>query len=144
LKKDAFEKDKFDTLYNLGEALTNLKRVYPVAFIILTQLNRDINSPERNEDGKYGNHVLESDIFGADALLQHADTVIGIDRPGKRKIRFYGPDRYVIDNDNILVLHFLKCRNGDARMSFFKAEFERMKIVEMETPPQQERRVTTR
>lgn len=144
LKKDAYEKDKYDSLYNLGEALTYLKRIYPIIFIILTQLNRDINSPERNEDGKYGNHVLESDIFGADALLQHADTLIGIDRPGKRKIRFYGPERYLIDNDNILVLHFIKCRNGDARMSFFKAEFEKMKIVEMETPPQQERRVNTR
>ena len=141
LKKAPYEKDKFDTLYNLGETLTALKRKYPVAFIILTQLNRDINSPERNEDGRYGNYVLESDIFGADALLQHADTVIGIDRPGKRKIRFYGPDRYVIENDTILVFHFLKCRNGDTRMSFFKSEFEKMQIVEMETPPQQERRL---
>ena len=39
-----------------------------------------------------------------------------------------------------LVLHFLKARNGDARMSFFKAKFEQMKIEEMETPGQQERR----
>lgn len=141
LKKAAYEKDKFDTLYNLGETLTALKRRYPVAFIILTQLNRDINNPERNEDGKYGNYVLESDIFGADALLQHADTVIGIDRPGKRKIRFYGPDRYVIEDEKVLVFHFIKCRNGDTRMSFFKAEFERMQVSEMETPPQQERRL---
>jgi hypothetical protein len=27
-------------------------------------------------------------------------------------------------------------------MSFFKAEFEKMKITEMETPPQQERRMS--
>ena len=141
LKRAPFEKDKMDTLYNLGEALTDLKRRYPIIFIILTQLNRDINNPERNEDGKYGNYVLESDIFGADALLQHADTVVGIDRPGKRKIRFYGPDRYMIEDENVLVFHFLKCRNGDARMSFFKAEFYHMKVVEMPTPPQQERRV---
>jgi hypothetical protein len=39
-------------------------------------------------------------------------------------------------------MHFLKCRNGDSRMSFFKAEFEKMKITEMETPPQQERRIS--
>jgi hypothetical protein len=39
-----------------------------------------------------------------------------------------------------LVLHFLKARNGDARMSFFKAEFEKMQIAEMPTPGQQERR----
>lgn len=140
LKKAPFEKDKFDTLYNLGEAITELKRKYPIAFIILTQLNRGIDNPERNEDGKYGNYILESDIFGSDALLQHADTLIGINRPGKQKIRFYGPDRYIIDDDKVLVLHFLKCRNGDNRMSFFKAQFERMRITEMATPAQQEKR----
>jgi replicative DNA helicase len=140
LKKAPFEKDKFDTLYNLGEAITELKRKYPIAFIILTQLNRGIDNPERNEDGKYGNYILESDIFGSDALLQHADTLIGINRPGKQKIKLYGPDRYLIEDDKVLVLHFLKCRNGDNRMSFFRAEFARMRIAEMPTPPQQEKR----
>jgi replicative DNA helicase len=138
------EKDKHDTLNNLGEALTELKRIYPISFIVLSQLNRNIDNPERAEDGKYGNYVLESDIFGADALLQHADTVIGINRPGKQKIRFYGPDRFIIDDDRVMVLHFLKCRNGDTRMSFFRAEFEKMRIVEMITPPQQEKRLTTK
>ena len=31
-------------------------------------------------------------------------------------------------------------RNGDTRMSFFRAAFERMEIHEMDTPPQQQRR----
>lgn len=137
------EKDKHDTLFALGEAITELKRKYPIHFIILSQLNRGIDSPERNEDGRYGNYVLESDIFGADALLQHADTLIGINRPGKQKIRYYGPDRYIIDDDTVLVFHFLKCRNGDTRMSFFKAEFSKMRIVEMNTPGQQEKRLKT-
>ena len=141
LKKAAHEKDKYDTLYALGEALTALKRLYPIAFIILSQLNRNVDSPERSEDGKYGNYILESDLFGADALLQHADMLIGINRPGKQKIRFYGPDRFIIDNDRVLVVHFLKCRNGDTRMSFFKAEFERMMITEMDTPATQEKRI---
>lgn len=136
-RKAPAEKNKNDMLNNLGEALTYLKRKYPVMFIVLSQLNRNIDHPDRSEDGKYGNYILESDIFGADALLQHADTVIGINRPGKQKIRFYGPDRFIIEDDKVLVLHFLKCRNGDTRLSFFKAEFERMQIVEMETPPTQ-------
>ena len=144
LKKAPFEKDKYDTLYNLGEAITELKRKFPIAFIILTQLNRGIDNPERNEDGRYGNYILESDIFGSDALLQHADTLVGINRPGKQKIKLYGPDKYLIEDDRILVLHFLKCRNGDNRMSFFRAEFEKMRISEMETPPKQERKLTTR
>jgi replicative DNA helicase len=143
-KKAPYEKDKQDMLNNLGEALTLLKRQYPIAFILLSQLNRNIDNPERSEDGKYGNYVLESDIFGSDAILQHADNVIGINRPAKQKIRYYGPDRYVIEDDRVLVLHFLKCRNGDTRLSFFRAEFEKMMIVEMITPPQQEKRIQTK
>lgn len=127
---------RLDALADLGEVLTELKRKYPILFIILSQLNRNIDNPERNEDGKYGNYVLESDIFGGDSLLQHADTVIGINRPAKQKIRFYGPDRFIIEDETVLVMHFLKCRNGDTRMSFFKAEFNKMKITESETPPQ--------
>jgi len=69
-------------------------------------------------------------------MLQHADTLIGINRPAKQKIRFYGPDKYIIENDRTLCLHFLKARNGDSRMSFFKAEFEKMQISEMPTPNQ--------
>ena len=143
-KKAAFEKDKHDMLNNLGEALTLMKRQFPISFIVLSQLNRNIDNPDRSEEGKYGNYVLESDLFGADALLQHADTVIGINRPAKQKIRFYGPDRYVIEDDRVIVLHFLKCRNGDTRLSFFKAEFEKMKLIEMITPPQQEKRLSTK
>jgi len=143
LKKDAYEKDKYDTLYSLGEALTNLKRRYPIAFIILSQLNRNIDNPERNEDGKYGNYILESDLFGADALLQHADMLVGINRPGKQKIRYYGPDRYIIDSEAVMAIHFLKVRNGNTRVSFFKAEFDKMQITETAPPPTQEKRLRT-
>jgi replicative DNA helicase len=140
-KKAPHERSVQDMLNNLGEALTLTKRKYPIAFILLSQLNRNIDNPDRSEDGKYSNYILESDIFGSDALLQHADTVIGINRPGKQKIRFYGPDRFIIESDRVLVLHFLKCRNGDTRLSFFRAEFERMRIVEMDTPPTQQLKV---
>ena len=133
-KKDKSERDKLEQLNKLGEALTYLKRLYPISFIVLSQLNRNIDKPERSEDGKYGNYILESDLFGADALLQHADTLVGINRPAKQKIRFYGPEKYIIDDDKVLVMHFLKCRNGDNRLSFFKAEFEKMTIKEMLTP----------
>jgi replicative DNA helicase len=140
LLKPIAKQNRNDMLYDLGEAITSLKRKYPIIFIILSQLNRSIDHPERNEDGKYGNYVLESDIFGADALLQHADTVIGLNRPGKQKIRFYGPERYIVPDDRLLVMHFLKCRNGENGLAFFHAAFERMTIDEAPVPPQQEMR----
>lgn len=140
LRRAKEEKDKMDTLYALGEALTYLKRKYPIAFIILSQLNRAIDAPERNEDGKYGNFILESDIMGADALLQHADTLIGLNRPGKQKIKRYGVERYIIDgNPDIMAMHFIKCRNGETGVAFFKTEFDKMRIVEIDAPAREER-----
>lgn len=136
-KKHPTEKDKHEMLSNLGEALTDLKKKYPVLFIVLNQLNRNAEDPERNEDGKYGNYILDSDIYGSDALLQHADLVIGINRPALKRIKFYGPERYIIEDMNVLVFHFLKVRNGDPRMSFFKARYDIMSVEEMDTPPKQ-------
>lgn len=142
VRKAAFEKGT-DTLYALGEKITSLKRKYPIAFIILSQLNRNIDSPERNEDGKYSNYINESDVFGADAMNQHTDLLVGLNRPAKQKIRYYGPDRYIIDDETILAMHFLKCRNGDTRMSFFKAEFDKMRILEIPTPPTANKKLRT-
>ena len=140
VKRAPYQNNTLDMLFELGEFFTQCKRDYPCLFIALSQLNRNIDNPERAIDGKYGNYILESDIFGSDAMLQHADTLIGINRPAKQKIRFYGPDRFIIEDDKTIVLHFLKARNGDTGMSFFKAKFASMQIEEMETPGLQEKR----
>jgi len=129
--------NKQELLYQLGETCTKLKRRYPIIFIVLSQLGRQVESHERNEDGKYGNYILETDIFGADALMQHADLVIGINRPAMKFIKYYGPDRFIIEDDTVLVFHFIKCRNGDTRMSFFRSKYKTMEIEEMDTPPRQ-------
>ncbi len=130
------QKDKFEVLYALGEAMTYMKKHYPVAFLILSQLNRNIDNPDRSKDGDYGNYVLDSDLFGADALLQHADVVLGINKPSIRKIRQYGPERFIISDEDTLAFHFLKSRNGTTRLSFFKLDRNSMRIVEIATPAQ--------
>ena len=134
--------DDMSMLKALGKTVTALKRKYPIAFIILSQLNRNIDAPERNEDGKYGNFILPSDIFGSDALLQHADTLIGLNLPGKQKLNYYGVERFIINQDpTILAMHFLKCRNGETGTAFFRTMFHKMKIEELPPPPKQERRM---
>jgi len=130
------QRDKFEMLGALGEALTMMKKKYPVAFIVLSQLNRNIDDPKRQEEGSYGNYVLDSDIYGSDALLQHADIVMGINKPSIRKIRQYGPEKFIIEDPDVLVFHFLKSRNGMTRISFFKLDRQVMRIVEIDTPPQ--------
>lgn len=135
VRKDKHEKNTLEMLYNLGETITKLKRMYPITFIILSQLNRDIEHPDRCQSGTYGNYVLESDFFGSDALLQHADVLIGVDKPAKRKITEYGPLRYLIDDPNLLAIHYLKVRNGEPGMAFFTAKFDTMEVHERQVEP---------
>jgi hypothetical protein len=136
------QKDKFEMLYALGEGLTMMKKKYPIAFVVLSQLNRNIDNADRARDGEYGNYVLDSDLFGADALLQHADVVLGINKPSIRKIRQYGPERFIISDEDTLVFHFLKSRNSTTRLSFFKLDRTNMRIVEIATPAQATKKVT--
>jgi hypothetical protein len=135
------QKDKFDMLGYLGEALTYMKKHYPIAFVVLSQLNRNIDAPERSRDGEYGNYVLDSDIYGSDALLQHADVVLGINKPSIRRIRQYGPEKFIIDDEDMLVFHFLKSRNGVTRTSFFKLDRSTMRIIEIPTPAQAAKKI---
>jgi replicative DNA helicase len=132
--KGSSEKDQFDTLHNLAKMMTNMKK-YPVMFIVLTQLNREVESIERQKAGTYGNYLFDSDIYGGDALLQHADLVLGINRPSKYNIRVYGPEKYQV-NPKHIILHYLKNRNGQAgKFSFFEEDFEHMKLYEVDAPP---------
>jgi replicative DNA helicase len=132
--KSSTEKDQFDTLHNLAKMMTNLKK-YNVMFIVLTQLNREVESIERQKPGTYGNYIFDSDIYGGDALLQHADLVFGINRPSKYNIKTYGPEKYQVTSKHI-VLHYLKNRNGQAgQFSFFEEDFEHMKLYEVDPPP---------
>ena len=66
--------------------------------------------------------------------MQHADMVVGVNRPAKRNITAYGPSKFIIADESVLVWHFLKCRSGDTGLNFFKAEFDKMRVVEMPTP----------
>ena len=133
-KNDVGQKDKFEMLGALGEALTQMKKHYPVAFVVLSQLNRNIDDIKRQVEANYGNYILDSDIYGSDALLQHADVVIGINKPSIRRIKKYGPEKFLIEDPDTLVFHFLKSRNGLTRISFFKLDRTTMRIVEIPTP----------
>lgn len=130
LKKSASEHDRIETLYNLGNMLAETRRQLPVCFIVLSQLNRDIESTERLKPGSIGNFVKDSDVFGADALLQFTDILIGINRPAKYGLQFYGPEKIPVDFDTLMV-HFLKVRNGEPCLTRFKADFAKSKIYQI-------------
>ena len=128
-------KDKFEMLNAFGEALTEMKKKFPVAFLVLSQINRNVETIERAKDGTYGNYILDSDLYGSDALLQHADVVLGINRPFNRRIKFYGPEKYIMNDPDLLVFHILKSRNGFMGMNFYKLDSSVMRLVEIDAPP---------
>lgn len=144
-KKDATEQDKFDTLHNLGEALTRMKKKLPVMFIVLSQLNRNPETFERLKEGTHGNYLVDSDLYGADALLQHTDLLVMINRPAKYNLRVYGPEQFEVHN-NLLAFHFNKVRNGDPRLVFFYSEFAHMRVKSLPEgylPPRRKSRLST-
>jgi replicative DNA helicase len=127
IKKSASEKDRIESLYNLGNMLAETRRQLPVCFIVLSQLNREIETVDRIKNASIGNFVKDSDIFGADALLQFTDILIGINRPAKYGIKEYGPQKIPVDI-NTLAVHFLKVRTGDPALTMFRADFAKSKI----------------
>ena len=52
-----------ETLNNLAVMLAEMKNKLPVVFLILTQLNREIDDAERQKPGTQGNYPTEKDVF---------------------------------------------------------------------------------
>lgn len=129
IRSAASEKDKFETLYNLGEMMTELKKKLNIMWIVLTQMNRSIESDVRTVPGTTGNYPTSSDVFGADALLQHSDILMIISVPSLLNIPVYGPKKIPVTPD-LLILHLLKVRNGEPCMIFFEKRFEQSHMVE--------------
>lgn len=136
---------ELEMLYEASIAINRLKKKYhdSIIFVALNHLNREVNAENRTENGKHGNYLRDSDIFGADAIMQNFDIVVVMDRPAARNITKYGPSLYIIDNPSILVYQYVKVRNGVPAMSFFSGEFDKMRIVEIDPPPKAQRKIQT-
>lgn len=131
---------KVNMLYEFNEIIIQLKKAYPIAFIILNQIQKNMEAPERRKNGAMENYPTRDDIFGGDASYQASDIVIALDCPAKRRIDLYGQERFIINGDTSLVaVHFIKVRNGEPGMTFFKAVPEKMGLIETDAPPRQER-----
>jgi len=136
VKQSGSENNKQATLQNLAIMMTEMKNMLPVTFIILTQLNREIDDPERQKPtGRgEGHYPTESDVYGSDFLLQCADVMIAFNRPAKYNLGLYGPNKYIIDDKFLLAMHILKNRFGDVGIQWYRAEYAKMTIVEAPTP----------
>ena len=52
VKRAPYQNNRLDMLFELGEFFTQVKREYPCMFICLSQLNRNIDNPDRAVNGK--------------------------------------------------------------------------------------------
>jgi len=136
VKKSTDEKEKINTLYNTVEMLMKLKNELPIVIIMLSQLNRNIDEAVRKIPGTIANYPTASDIFGGDALMQGSDMLVVINNPAKNDVYCYGPQKFKADKTNIF-MHLIKVRNGanDSNLLFFKAEFNRQRMIEILPPP---------
>lgn len=136
VKMASTENNKQITLQNLATMMTEMKNRLPVTFIVLTQLNREIDNAERQKPGKLDNFPTEADVFGSDYLLQCADVMIAYNRPAKYNITRYGPMKYIITplDKYLLAMHVLKNRFGETSIQWYKADYATMSVVETSTP----------
>ena len=132
LVRNKSDADAKQTLYDLGEMCTLLKKAYKVTFIIISQLNRNIESEERRstQESKLSLHFpIKSDITSADALFQHADIVSIIHMPFKLNLPFYGPEKWPT-TPNDVYMHFLKARDFHEFTAHLEARYKTMEIIE--------------
>lgn len=129
------EKSELGMLHNLGSMMTELKKSLPVLFIVLSQMKRDVEDQLRRQPGRAGNFPTSSDFYGGDALYNHSDIMIAIDRPFQKGVYPYGPQEFDVGPEHV-VLHVLKARDGAPdKILFFEGDFANMQLRECPPPP---------
>jgi replicative DNA helicase len=136
VKKSAGEKSKQDTMENLSTMMIETKNALPITWIVLTQLNRDIDNAERQIPGKLSNYPADGDVYGSDFLMQCADVIIAYNRPAKYHLKYYGPYSYVLETTDkfLIAAHILKNRYGSLDIQWYRAEYAQMRFIETDAP----------
>lgn len=121
--------DERGTLVNVAESIVSIKNEGWSSHILLSQLNREIESAVRRTPKSPLNFPDKSCLFGSDGLYQCADNVIVIHRPYLLKFvgNTYGPDELSTDSENVYY-HLLKVREGEPCILKMKADFLHMAI----------------
>ena len=118
-KKSQIEKEE-EKIFNLLESCVEMSRTMDTINILLSQLNRDIESQDR-----ISNPIPRlSDFFGADAVSQFANVAIILQRP-----EMYDLGTYLGEScQDLLAMHILKNRDGDVSWIPFNHDFARNHI----------------
>lgn len=111
------KESELKTLPDLQKLFMELKKYGRNTIIQLSQLNRNIESPDRI--GNMSMHFpTRADIYGSDQVYHASDVVIVLHRPEILGIRAYGLD--ALPTDGIIYAHVLKQREGEVGVIPFR------------------------
>ena len=134
VKKDLDEKSQMDTIKKFCDVLVELKKNIPQGiFMVISQMNREIENSERRMDGKIGNYPSSTDLFGSDSLVHASDVVGLLTRPDLVGIKLYGPEKIRV-YDGLAIMHLIKNRLGKPSMLFFKQNLQYFEMNEAPVP----------
>ena len=98
-----------ETISDLQQVFIRVKKLPLTSVIELSQMNRNIESPERINNPN-SHFPMRSDISSSDSVYQASDYVIVIHRPETLGITEYGPSRWPVNNK--VYFHILKNRDA--------------------------------
>ena len=129
LVKKHGEQKTLDVLYQLAAKFNELKKKIKSSYVIVSQLNRAIESVERIQN-KNLHYPQKSDVFGADALYQYSDIFMITHRPDILKLRTYGPEEEPVDG--LIYWHYLKTRDGDPFVAKMKNLLKYNRVIDFD------------
>ena len=112
----------------LQKLFIKVKKLPNTAIIQLSQMNRNIENPERINNPSM-HYPMRSDISSADTIFHASDYVICIHRPELLNIQQYGPNRLLVKNK--VYLHILKNRDaGECTILEFDNDLKYNNLIE--------------
>tara|TARA_R100001594_G_scaffold146089_1_gene197039 strand:- start:82 stop:1116 length:1035 start_codon:yes stop_codon:yes gene_type:complete len=113
-KQGQSEREILVSLYKMCMAV---KKQIKCIFVILSQLNRDIESNERVSNPQV-HYPMKKDLFGSDAVFHGSDYVLISHKPCMLNLQAYGPKKLPVLNPlnkNIAMIywHLIKNRDGE-------------------------------
>lgn len=113
---------------DLQKLFIRVKKLPDTTIIQLSQMNRNIESPERINNPSM-HYPMRSDISSADTIFHASDYVICIHRPELLNIQQYGPNRLLVKNK--VYLHILKNRDaGECAILEFDNDLKYNNLIE--------------
>lgn len=114
-------------LVELMTAFNEQKKIGKTAFVVLSQLNRDIERAERFTEPSL-HYPKKSDLFGSDSVYQFSDIVMVTMNPEQMGYKVYGVHSLPVKNK--IYWHFLKVRFGEPCIAMMENQLKYSMVID--------------